>query len=67
MTQQEFDDAIELAWGIIANASGGNWDRESSDWQEAAARWRDTYVGPMSARAAARHSASLPSPESADQ
>lgn len=35
---------IELAWSIIANASGGNWLQESADWQEAATRWRDQYV-----------------------
>lgn len=34
---------VELAWGIIANASGGNWDLESKDWQTAAAKWRDDY------------------------
>lgn len=33
----------ELAWGVIANASGGNWKLEPADWQEAAARWRDGY------------------------
>lgn len=33
--------ALELAWGIIANAGGGDWTRESPEWQAAAARWRD--------------------------
>lgn len=36
-------DLAEAAWGIIANAGGGDWARESPDWQEAAARWRDQY------------------------
>lgn len=36
-------DLLEWAWGIIANASGGNWDLEQPAWQEAAARWRDSY------------------------
>ncbi len=32
-------DALELAWGLIANAWGG--DRPDSVWCDAAARWRD--------------------------
>ena len=37
-------DAIEMAWGIIANAGGGDWTRETAEWQEAAARWRDSAL-----------------------
>ncbi len=35
----------ELAWGLIANAYGGNWDlaSEASGWEAAAIRWRDAY------------------------
>lgn len=36
-------DMLEAAWGIIANAGGGNWKLETPEWQEAAARWRDEY------------------------
>lgn len=36
-------DLLELAWVIIANAGGGDWERESKEWQEAAAKWRDDY------------------------
>lgn len=36
-------DMCETAWGIIANAWGGNWDEASPEWREAAERWRDTY------------------------
>jgi len=32
---------LEIAWGIIANAHGGNWLDASQDWQDAASRWRD--------------------------
>jgi len=34
---------METAWGIIANAHGGNWDMASSKsgWKKAAERWRD--------------------------
>ena len=39
----ECDELLDLAWGIIANASGGDWEKESADWQEAAAQWRDRY------------------------
>lgn len=34
---------LEMAWTIIANAGGGDWKKESSEWQEAAAKWRDRY------------------------
>ena len=36
-------DLIEAAWGLIANAGEGNWETQTSDWQEAAAKWRDNY------------------------
>jgi hypothetical protein len=45
-------DAIEAAWGIIANAGGGDWTKETPEWQEAAARWRDTVLPDLSARLA---------------
>jgi hypothetical protein len=32
------------AWVMIANVSGGDWDRQSADWRAAAERWRDTYA-----------------------
>lgn len=32
---------IEIAWGLIANAWGGDWDHASEDWRKAAERWRD--------------------------
>ena len=34
---------IESAWGIIANAGGGNWDRETAEWRGAAERWRNEF------------------------
>lgn len=42
-------DLLEWAWGIIANAGGGNWELESPEWREAASRWRDAYHGTLSA------------------
>lgn len=39
----EMMDLLETAWGVIANAGGGDWTKESRDWQEAAAKWRDRW------------------------
>ena len=36
-------DMLGAAWGIIANAGGGNWLLESEEWRDAATRWRDAY------------------------
>ena len=40
-------DLLELAWGVIANAGGGDWDKESKEWQNAAVRWRDCYFASL--------------------
>ncbi len=37
------DDLVESAWGIIANAGGGDWTTQTDDWQKAAAVWRERY------------------------
>ena len=34
---------LEMAWVIIANASHGDWNRESPQWREAALQWREDY------------------------
>jgi hypothetical protein len=39
-------DLIEAAWGLIANAAGGDWneaDKLSPGWKRAAEEWRDAY------------------------
>lgn len=36
-------DDLETAWGIIANAGGGNWELETADWQTAAADFRTRW------------------------
>ncbi len=41
------NDLLELAWGIIANAGGGDWEKESKEWQDAAVNWRDAYFGSL--------------------
>lgn len=47
-------DELELAWGIIANAGGGDWTRETPDWQKAAAAWRDRVMPAVGAHMADR-------------
>ena len=37
------DDLLEAAWGIIANANGGDWNKASPEWRDAAEKWRDRY------------------------
>lgn len=34
------------AWTIIANASEGDWTKQTPEWQEAAANWRDALHTP---------------------
>ena len=36
---------LDLAWGIIANAGGGNWKNETKEWQEAATKWSASHYG----------------------
>ena len=36
-------DLLQIAWGIIANANGGDWDKATPEWKGAAERWRDKY------------------------
>jgi hypothetical protein len=43
---EDLDRAEELcdwAWTIIANAGGGDWDRETDEWRNSAERWRDRW------------------------
>ena len=44
---QEKEHLLELAWGLISNASGGNWLNENKAWQEAAHKWRDDYFATL--------------------
>jgi hypothetical protein len=37
------DYLLMLAWGLIANAGGGNWDNETPEWRKEAQRWRDDF------------------------
>lgn len=40
-------DSEEMAWVLIANAYGGNWDLASKEWRDAAERWRDAYIAEL--------------------
>jgi hypothetical protein len=47
-------DAAEMLWVVLANVSGGDWTKQSQEWQEAAARWRDYYFAALKGTEAAR-------------
>ena len=40
-------EGMERAWGLIANAGGGDWSKESAEWHTAAMVWRDQYWHPF--------------------
>lgn len=39
----ELEDLLESAWGLIANANEGNWDKAIPEWKAAAEKWRDEW------------------------
>jgi hypothetical protein len=41
--KREIADTAEMLWVVLANVSEGNWEKQTPEWQEAAARWRDNY------------------------
>ena len=42
MSKKEYKENLYMAWAIIANAYGGNWDLASKEWKKCAETWRDT-------------------------
>ncbi len=48
-TVEKLQHDMEIAWGLIANAYGGDWDKASlgSGWKKAAERWRDEAWSPL--------------------
>lgn len=36
-------DAAEMLWVVLAGVSEGDWTKQTQEWQDAAARWRDNY------------------------
>jgi hypothetical protein len=45
-------DAAEMLWVVLANVSGGDWSKQTPEWQEAAARWRDNYFAALTGTSA---------------
>ena len=43
-------DHLELAWGLIANAGQGDWNKESEEWTKAANRWRNEWHNILDAK-----------------
>lgn len=39
----QMKDVAEYLWAVVANASGGDWTKQSEEWQRAASRARDQY------------------------
>lgn len=39
----ELNDLLMRAWGLVANAGGGDWKKETGEWQTAAVDWRERY------------------------
>jgi len=44
---ERLEDSEEMAWGIIANAYGGDWTLANKEWREATIRWRDKYFAAL--------------------
>jgi hypothetical protein len=53
-------DAAEMLWVVLANVSGGDWTKQTPEWQEAAARWRDYYFAAVEGVASARQESETP-------
>lgn len=43
---------VEMAWGLLANVSEGDWGRQTPEWHAAAVRWRDGWHRLLAARSA---------------
>ncbi len=39
----EMNSMIEVAWGLIANASNGDWTKQHPEWVSAAEQWRERF------------------------
>lgn len=37
------NDAAEMLWVMLANVSGGDWTKQTAEWQDGAAKWRNHY------------------------
>ena len=43
---EKLEDAVEVAWGVIANVGHrqGGWEKQDKEWLDAAILWRDTRL-----------------------
>ena len=57
---KRIEEALEMAWLVIANVSGGDWEKQSSDWQTAVAKWRDEQFHPIWSEVSARRAKGQP-------
>ena len=46
-------DAAEMLWVVLANVDGGDWSKQTPEWQTAAEQWRDNYLKIVSDKVAA--------------
>jgi hypothetical protein len=46
--KERLKNAAEMLWVVLANVSGGDWTKQTKEWQEVAARWRDNYFNAIS-------------------
>ena len=37
------EELLKLAWGIITNVTNADWEKQSKEWQQSEARWREIY------------------------
>ena len=37
------EDSLEMAWGLIANSYGGDWDKATDEWRNVAEKWRKEW------------------------
>jgi hypothetical protein len=37
------DDLEEFAWVLLANVSGGDWKKQSAEWQKTVIQWRELW------------------------
>jgi hypothetical protein len=40
---KKLEKQLDWAWAILANAGGGDWEKETKEWQGAVKMWRKEY------------------------
>ena len=44
---KRMENCIENAWSIIANVSGGDWDKQHPEWRQTTLDWRNNSFHPI--------------------